>query len=303
LTNDFHFDTEIIIKLHHQHYRIVEVPIPTYYGTELCYVDGMKYARNVVRAVWRYKQTRRSVKRYPEYEEYFVHYPLKLSRGSSHSNVLEMVGADRDVLDLGCGEGLLAAELKNRGNRITGVDGLPRAARESVLDAYYSADLDEGIAPVLRALTRKRFDHVLLLDVLEHLRRPARILEDCHQALRPDGLLIVSLPNVANITVRLMLLFGRFTYAERGILDRTHLRFFTRKTARQFLEEHGFGIVEERTTVMPLEIVLGLANENWIMKAINRTLLLLTGIFPGLLGYQCMFVARSKFTAGAPRLM
>src|SRR5215471_7356033 len=69
MTDDFHFDTEIIIKLHHQKYTIQEVPIPTYYGNEICYVNGMKYAREVARAVYRYKQTCRSVRKYPEFQE------------------------------------------------------------------------------------------------------------------------------------------------------------------------------------------------------------------------------------------
>jgi glycosyltransferase involved in cell wall biosynthesis len=69
MTDDFHFDTEIIIKLHHQHYRIQETPIPTYYGDEICYVNGMRYARDVARAVRRYKQTRRSVQCFPEFQE------------------------------------------------------------------------------------------------------------------------------------------------------------------------------------------------------------------------------------------
>ncbi len=71
MTHDFHFDTEIIIKLHHQKYRISEVPIPTYYGDEICYVNGMKYAKDVFRAVRRYKQTRDSVACFPEFREYF----------------------------------------------------------------------------------------------------------------------------------------------------------------------------------------------------------------------------------------
>src|SRR5215831_7550739 len=74
MTDDFHFDTEIIIKLHHQGYIIREVPIPTYYGSEICYVNGIKYARDVVRSVYRYKQTCRSVRSYLEFAEYFVHY-------------------------------------------------------------------------------------------------------------------------------------------------------------------------------------------------------------------------------------
>src|ERR1022692_2869932 len=88
MTDDFHFDTEIIIKLNHQGLKIAEVPIPTYYGTEICYVNGMKYARDVFRAVRRYKQTCRSVARYPEFAEYFVHYPIKRSKSSSHDFVL-----------------------------------------------------------------------------------------------------------------------------------------------------------------------------------------------------------------------
>jgi glycosyltransferase involved in cell wall biosynthesis len=71
MTNDFHFDTEIIIKLRHQGFSIEEVPIPTYYGEEICYVNGLRYARHVWRAVRRYKQTIHSVKRHPEFQEYF----------------------------------------------------------------------------------------------------------------------------------------------------------------------------------------------------------------------------------------
>jgi len=71
MTDDFHFDTEIIIKLHHQNYRIEEVPIPTYYGDEICYVNGLKYAADVVRAVRRYNATIRAQKRYPEFAEYW----------------------------------------------------------------------------------------------------------------------------------------------------------------------------------------------------------------------------------------
>ncbi|HME06555.1 MAG TPA: glycosyltransferase family 2 protein [Bryobacteraceae bacterium] len=72
MTNQFHFDTEIIIKLHHQGFHIAEIPVPTYYGDEVCYVNGLRYARDILRAVHRYKKTVRSVAKFPEYEEYFV---------------------------------------------------------------------------------------------------------------------------------------------------------------------------------------------------------------------------------------
>src|SRR5450432_2152257 len=101
MTPDFHFDTEIIIKLHHQGFRLREVPIPTYYGTELCNVDGLKYAGNVLRALWRYRQTCRSVTRAPEFAEYFVPYPDRETRHSSHDYARRLVGHNREVLEIG----------------------------------------------------------------------------------------------------------------------------------------------------------------------------------------------------------
>lgn len=293
MTDDFHFDTEIIIKLHHQHYRIKEVPIPTYYGDEICHVNGLKYARDVAKAVHRYKLTCRSVSCYPEFQEYFVHYPIKHSKHSSHYCARRMVGANQEVLDIGCGEGFFAAELAKDGNRVTGIDNRVLAVETPVFRQYFRTDLDAGVSPAVQQLEGKRFDRVLLLDVLEHLKRPEQVLQECHAVLKPEGLLIVSLPNVANIAVRLMLLFGHFEYADRGILDRTHLRFYTRKTARRLLEQNGYSILEEKLTVIPWELVLGGSPENPVFKFLNAALALATRMMPGLLGYQAMFVARS----------
>jgi len=98
------------------------------------------------------------------------------------------------------------------------------------------------------------------------------VLADCHRLLDSRGLLLISVPNVANITVRLALLFGRFEYTERGILDRTHVRFYTSRTAREMIDRAGYEIVAEKVTVMPLELVLGLRPDGWPMKTIGRTL-------------------------------
>ncbi len=293
MTDDFHFDTEIIIKLHHQGYRIKEVPIPTYYGSEICYVNGLKYAHAVARAVRRYKQTRRSVKRFPEFQEYFVHYPIKRSRHSSHDYARRLTGSNHDVLDIGCGEGFFAAELAAAGNRNSGIDDRAEPIENAIFEDYCSLDLDGGIAAAIQQLGGKRFDRILLLDVLEHLKRPEQILDQCHAVLKPEGQVIVSLPNVANIAVRLALLVGRFDYRERGILDRTHLRFFTRKTARRLLEDAGYAIVAEKETVIPIELVLGLSPDSRVLRILNGTLALITRFLPGLFGYQIMFVART----------
>jgi 2-polyprenyl-3-methyl-5-hydroxy-6-metoxy-1,4-benzoquinol methylase len=293
MTNDFHFDTEIIIKLHHQGFNIHEVAIPTYYGNEICYVNGMKYARNVFKAVLRYKQTVRSVRRHPEFEEYFVHYPLKHSQFSSHYFFRQLVGHGQDVLDIGCGEGFFADLIADT-NRVVGIDLLPQASQQKALTQFITADLEHGLIDARAALGNQKFDKLVLQDVLEHVRFPEKILQDCHSLLRERGELLVSVPNVANITVRLALLLGNWNYAERGILDKTHYRFYTHKTARRLLEDNGYQVVRRLTTVMPIELVLGLPSQSLIMKILNRILAGATALMPGLMGYQCVFVARSQ---------
>jgi 2-polyprenyl-3-methyl-5-hydroxy-6-metoxy-1,4-benzoquinol methylase len=294
MTNDFHFDTEIIIKLQHQHLEIKEVPIPTYYGTEICYVNGMRYAWDVFKAVRRYKQTAASVRRYPEFAEYFVHYPIKQTPYSSHYYAQRLTGSNQEVLDIGCGEGFLAVELAKNGNRVTGVDALPAAAKSSALDDYYSADLNDGLDGVVRELHGKRFSRVLLLDILEHLNNPQRILVQCHDLVEKNGQMIVSVPNIANIHVRLLLLLGRFDYTERGLLDSTHVRFYTRKTIRALLEQTGYRIVAQKMAVVPIELALGLSPKSLLFKLLNRILGVCTAIMPGLFGYQIILVAQSK---------
>ena len=124
-----------------------------------------------------------------------------------------------------------------------------------------------------------------------------RLLTDCHRLLNAQGLLLVSVPNVANITVRLSLLFGRFEYTERSILDKTHLRFFTRKSVRRMIEKAGYEIVAEKTTVMPIELALGLPEHNPLTRAVNAAVAIWTRVLPQLLGYQLLFAVRSHLVA------
>ncbi len=293
MTNDFHFDTEIIIKLHHQGLRIKEVPIPTYYGDEISYVNGLRYAKDVARAVFRYTRTVQSVASYPEYAEYFTHYPIKKSKYSSHYLLQRLVGRGQTVLDVGCGEGFFAEQLKQEDNQIVGLDALPEP-KVKVFEQYFQQNANDGLGSIPTRLNGQQFSRVLLADILEHLTTPEKILTDVHAVLKPTGLVLISLPNAVNITVRLSVLFGRFNYTERGILDKTHVRFYTRKTARHMLEQNGYEIVKEQATIMPLELVLGLSPENIIMKTITYLLAFLTTIWPTMMGYQYIFVARSK---------
>jgi 2-polyprenyl-3-methyl-5-hydroxy-6-metoxy-1,4-benzoquinol methylase len=297
MTDDFHFDTEIIVKLHHQGFRIVEVPIPTYYGTEICYVNGIKYAADVLRAVNRYRRTLRGLEGAPEFAEYLVRYPVKTSAGSSHTWVERVVGGHRDVLELGCGDGWFSERLAEHGNCVTGVDLVEAPRQASVLADYIRADLATEWSRVEQHLDGRRFDVILAMDVLEHLAEPAELVRRCRAFLRPGGVLVVSVPNVANITVRAALLFGRFEYASRGILDRGHVRFFTRRSARHLLETSGYRVMRETMTVMPIDHALGLSAGGRLARALNGALRPLTWMMPGLLGYQYVGVARKRCDA------
>jgi 2-polyprenyl-3-methyl-5-hydroxy-6-metoxy-1,4-benzoquinol methylase len=294
MTDDFHYDTEIIIKLHHQGFRITEIPIPTYYGDEICYVNGMKYARDVFWSVVHYKKTLSSVAKYPEYSEYFIHYPIKDSKYSSHYYFQRLAGSNNDILDIGCGEGYFAERIAQSGNRTIGIDLLPEVKQMNFLSGYIQADLEQGLSNARQPLEGCQFDKILLQDVLEHLRNPEILLKDCAQFLKPNGQVLISVPNVANLTVRLSLLLGIFQYAERGILDKTHVRFFTRRTARKLIEACGYEVQQSFMTIMPLELVLGLSPHNPFMRAMAQILKVLTWLMPGLFGYQSIFVVAPR---------
>jgi 2-polyprenyl-3-methyl-5-hydroxy-6-metoxy-1,4-benzoquinol methylase len=290
MTDDFHFDTEIIIKLFHQGFRIKEIPIPTYYGDELCYVDGMRYAKDVFRAVTRYKRTVRGIQSYPEFREFFPHYPVRKNQFSSHHWLKSLSGSGHQILDIGCGEGELAQELAEQ-NEVVGVDILSTPRNRGALKDYVQIDLENGSLADNEKLYGSKFDRILLPDVLEHLRNPERVLSDCQELLAPDGRILVSLPNVANITVRFSLLFGRWSYSDRGILDKTHVRFYTRKSGKRLIEGCGYRVVQTRTSIMPITMLLGLDERGAPAKLLSRSLNVVTRLLPGFMGYQLIYEA------------
>lgn len=149
-----------------------------------------------------------------------------------------------DVLDVGCGFATTSQHIGRRGNSVTGIESSAEAvavARTRVNDVIH-ADLT-NLDDVKSALDGRRFDVIIFADVLEHLPWPIGILRGYLDLLKEGGGVIVSLPNVGLWSVRLSLLLGRFRYEETGVLDRTHLRFFTRRSAREMIEQAGLKIV------------------------------------------------------------
>jgi methionine biosynthesis protein MetW len=168
-------------------------------------------------------------------------YTYNERKHGTHGVVLSLVPAGSRVLDVGCATGYLGAALAARDCRVRGLDRDERALRraEGAYEEVLAIDL-EGLAAL--RWPEASFDVIVAADVLEHLRDPASALRLLAGYLRTDGRLVVSVPNVAHVSVRLPLLLGRFTYTTTGILDSTHLRFYTFATARALVESCGLRV-------------------------------------------------------------
>jgi SAM-dependent methyltransferase len=292
-SNDFHFDTQILIKANHKNLRILEIPIPTFYGNEICYVNGMKYAKNIYNTVNEYKKTISGRSKSETYSEYYINYPLKLYSHSSHYQALKIVNAKDNlkILDIGSGQGLFASNI-SKNNYKTGVDFIPQdELTRKNFNEYYEFDLNNGLPEKIQT---KKFDYVLSLDILDLLIDYEKILRQIKMILKEDGKLIISLPNIANIYVRINLLIGRFPYSNRGILDRTHLHFFTLGLIKKVLRKNGFEIIKIKVTPIPVIEILPKFLRNNVGKLFNHLLFFISFIFKRLFGYQFIFICENQ---------
>lgn len=191
--------------------------------------------------------------------------------GTSHRFMVELVGSNKSVLDVGCATGYLAKTLNAFGNVVTGVEYDPEAAAVAAehLKRVVVADLDS--VDLTESLGGETFDVVIFGDVLEHLRDPLPPLRQARRMLNPGGYIIISIPNVSHGDVRMSLLLGRFRYSNVGLLDNTHLRFFTRETLQELLDDAGFVALEVRTTRAPLfGTELGVRREDVPPEVVQR---------------------------------
>jgi 2-polyprenyl-3-methyl-5-hydroxy-6-metoxy-1,4-benzoquinol methylase len=161
------------------------------------------------------------------------------NEGDSRAVVLHLLGDAHTVLELGCSAGRMTRVMQEMGISVTAVEVDSDAAAEAAGAAEATLVLDLEVPDALAQLGDQQYDLVIAADVLEHLRHPAACLAQAVPLLRPDGRLIVSIPNVAHGDLRLALLEGRFEYTDIGLLDRTHISFFTHERLSAFLAEAG----------------------------------------------------------------
>ena len=180
----FNFDTQIICQFLEAGHRIVEVPIPTYYGDEICYVDGIPYGLSVLRDVARYRMHKLG---FGSGDTAFASeaYEAKLDQASSHDLVVALLddGDPGRVLDLGCGDGTVGAALRERGHEVVGVDLEEQPGVCDRLDGFVKADLDQGLPSTVGS----GYQAVLAADVIEHLRDPDQLLVRLLEVVAPGG--------------------------------------------------------------------------------------------------------------------
>ncbi len=218
-------------------------------------------------------------------------YTFKADPHSSHSVILRWLGdgGGRRVLDVGASHGLLSQPLTERGWRVTGIEGDPVAARvgEKHCEAMLVADLNREIPEV-----DGPFDALVYGDVLEHLVDPLQVFRTLNRGLAPGGDIIVSIPNIAHLWMRLSLLAGRFDYADRGLLDRGHLRFFTRRSLKSFLADAGLRIIRATATPVPIYQVVPPRFHSTALAAVHAVSAATARALPTFLAYQFVVLAR-----------
>jgi 2-polyprenyl-3-methyl-5-hydroxy-6-metoxy-1,4-benzoquinol methylase len=169
-----------------------------------------------------------------------------------HAYLLSWVGYNKSVLEVGCSSGYLTKIMSERGCDVIGIEIDPEVASvaEEWAERVVVGNIDDG--DVWNYVKDESFDVVLLGDILEHLHDPLDSLRQAVKKLKPSGYVITSLPNVAHGDVRLSLMSGRFPYADTGLLDRSHVRFFTAELARQLHAEAGLRIIDTKRVIVPL---------------------------------------------------
>lgn len=216
-----------------------------------------------------------------------LRYPVKDGPYSSHSRIVRLVGdgGGLRLLDVGCAQGALAAEFQARDWVVTGIEPDPvdaAAARNRGLNIL-SGTLEELVCDL-----DQKFDVIVLADVLEHMPRPDIALLHIREMLAAGGRVVASIPNIAHLAVRLQLLVGKFDYTERGPLDRTHLRFYTKKTVLQLFHDAGYEVRYRGVTPAPLEAVMQDAEIPHAVHGVNQAI---ANAWNGGLGYQFLLVA------------
>lgn len=286
-SDDFHFDTEVLIQLLSTGRVVKEIPVPTFYGDEISRVNGLRYAANCLKAVAKARLGGAGLYYEPKFDFGAFEesgYRVKEAGNTLHHEILSRPWpSDWQIADLGASRGVLSAQLAQKVAHVTAAD-VERPPDAGAAEAI-ALDLDSDFD---RTLGRQRYDCVLVLDVLEHLKRPEEGVRKIAEIMKPRGTLYASTGNVAFHVMRLSLLLGQFNYGKRGILDLTHTRLFTIYSFKQLLVNGGFVVKEVHGFGPPIRDMVG---ANPALRAADTTSGVLARLWPRLFAFNFLIVA------------
>lgn len=289
-SNDFDFDTDIIIQLAMHRMHIREIPIPTHYGNEICHVNGPRYALQILRTAVLSKLQRYQIYYHPKFdwEEGVTHYPSKVHFDSTHRWAIDQVAPYSTVIDIGLGSGGVAQALvQEKQATIYGYDYVIREEAGRYCKQVFTIDLDTD---ALTLPQEPRIHYVLLLDVIEHLKDPTAFMTMLRNKIgNQDTTILISTGNIGFFIMRLSLLLGYFNYGKRGILDFTHKRLFTFHSMQRFLTQQGYAVQQVDGIGVPFELMFGPGRVGRAFARLNRVLI---KISRGLFSFQIVIAAK-----------
>ena len=285
-SDGYEFDSEIMIQLWASRCDMVEIPIPASYGKNIRRGNTLAYVWKALKVTFCYRLHQMSLFYHRKFdiERSFAKYKLKKGFPSSHEFAIQSVNSGSRVLDIGCGNSLVAGELKKKGCYIEAID-YEEPLGKQVLDRFTKMNINDPDAEI----SVSEFDNILLLDILEHVEDPESFtLKLRTNAKGKTPKFIVSVPNIAFFTVRIQLLLGNFNYGIRGILDLGHRRMFTFGSIRQLFLQAGYQIFTIKGVPAPFPLAIG---NNWLSKWLLIVNQLLIKISPRLFACQIFLIA------------
>ena len=279
MSDGFDFDTQIILGLLQRDFKIIETPIPTHYGSEISHVNGFDYAVKILKHTLIYRLTKIGLTKNPPWLQRLNVYEQHCAPGSSHEILKRWIQQENpsNILDIGCGQATFSSQLRQNTTKVIGIDYIDEKNRAE-LDGFYLYDFDSDLKDFPNV---NNFDVVILADVLEHIRSPDSLLNQAKKIINENGKIFVSLPNINHFYPRIRIAVGMFGYDQKGILDETHLKFFTPKLAKKMFARNGFQIERAASSRWPFKILAFVpVSAKYKFRKI---------IFPSLFSYQLIY--------------
>lgn len=278
----FDFDTDVIIQILKTKKRILEIPIPTFYGAEKSNVNGIKYAYLILCSSLQSKFVDWGIFYHPKFDltKQNEIYESKFGFNSSHQYALDKVKTGSTVLNLGCGPGFVTEKLAEKKVKTISIDTLISKKEKDFSYKVFQSDVEQFNFNQCS----DNIDTILMLDIIEHLNNPEKFLEKIrsrYYSAKPK--VVITTANIGFVTMRIALVLGQFNYGIRGILDKDHKRLYTLNSLHKLLVHAGYDIVEEKGIPVPFPLVFGRGLVSRVLLGLNN---LLIKISKSLFSYQ-----------------